>query len=227
MRQKFILPIFLFLSSVANAQFTEPGQKLISGGIGLYQSKTSDEFNSPYYGSTDNNSYNINLAFGKFYHKNILTNLRLAYYHGNSSFINNPINPDRIENIQNIVGVSYGRTWYKTVAKKLYFGIGGDIGPSYGWSKRKQSLNGYYNKTEAFAIALQLFPLLDYQLSKRFVAGINPGNNFLALTYQYEKSEANTQAGIISGHRTSAGLSSGFFSAPLSNINLTFKYLFK
>lgn len=215
--------VFIICAVTSQAQFTEQGQKVIGGTVNFNSSNYDNAINFNNDGKDNNFGASINA--GKFVKKNVLSTVSLSFLSRNSRRANQTVFTK--QNLFTLSG-SYNRTYFKEIAKKFYFGIGGYFGLSYNQNKLTDQPYLNLNSYKAYQASIGLLPVLDYQLTKRLVVGLSPNTNFLALNYIYYKTKytpANQpeQTGKI----TSVNLDAGFFSSPLSNLSLNFTYLLK
>jgi hypothetical protein len=227
MSKKFILPVFIFSFLFSKAQFTEPGQKVVGGGLQLSVSDAAPEYNNPNYSLTESRDYGLNFSYGTFKRKNVLQEVTLGFNHSKRRFSVTPPTNIAAEDLHNAFYATYGLTWFKPVPKKLYFGVGGSLGPSYSKNKYARPGSPSVSENEVYQFTFQIFPLLAYQVSNRFLIDLRPSTTFLSAGYRYAKSKNTAQGIVTSGHQRSFNLNTGFFSSPLSNLGIGFKYLLK
>ena len=222
---KFIVLLTIFIATgiIAKAQFLAPGQKVISGTFSIGNAK-----NLAKSGSTNKNistNFSTGIKAGKFIKKNVLTSFALSHNYNSSKQISTT---NTSKNIANGFSVSYGKTYFKGIAKKLYVGIGGSVGIGYNSSKQSNTQSLDIGKSEGYNIGFAVAPILSYQLTDRFLINCGPTADFFSINYNYAKTSyiLNNQT-ISSGKSQSLNLNTGFFSSPLSNIGFGFSYLLK
>lgn len=222
---KIILFAIIMLAAgvAAHAQFTQPGQKVIGATIG-FNSSNNQSYSLPDY-DTKGRYFSGSVSAGKFKKKNVLNSVAV-FYNNSSTKQTTPTNTS--ENNSNGVTLTFGKTYFKEVAKKLYVGLGGFIGLGYGSSIMKNTQNTSRGESDGYNIGFSIEPNMSYQLTDRFLLTLGPSANFLNLNYNYSK-VSYTEAGQAgtSGKIQNIGLNTGFFNSPLSNITFGFRYLLK
>ena len=152
----------IFNCAVLNsfAQFGTQGQKVIGGTLNFNSGNATNSL-SP---ETKTNSYNIggSVKIGRFTKQNTLNTFSIFYNHsyGRNTGVNN-VN----RNYTNAVFISYGVIKYKEIAKKLFFGIGGDGYAGYSNSKNYNSPSSQKGESDAITAGVYLFPIFSYQVN--------------------------------------------------------------
>jgi len=215
--------IMLAACIAAKAQFTQPGQKVIGGSFG-FNSGNNLSTGQPGYESKGDNFF-VSANAGKFMKKNVLTSVAVSYSNNSAKHIS-PTNTSN--NNSNSVNVSFGKTYFKEIAKKIYVGLGGFVSMGYGNSVIKNTQSTDRSESEGYNIGFSIEPNMSYQLTDRFLLTVAPSANFLNLNYSYSKI-SYTQAGQpgSTGKSQNVNLNTGFFGSPLSNITVGFRYLLK
>lgn len=223
MNKTSTLIILILAHHVTQAQFSQAGQKLISGSVFFNSSKSTNSVSPGIFPTGYSTGLFLNV--GKFTKTNVLTTLGINYTHGTSKQvtpINTSINPI------NGVGLSFGKTYYKHLAKQLFIGIGGSVGGGYNSTiiKNDQANNG--SKSEGYFVGLNVAPILNYQITKRFVISVGPANNFLGVAYGYN-SFTNLQNNQFENKSTneSFNFNSGLGGFSLKDLGFGFSYLIK
>lgn len=223
MKYSLLLLFVLTTYSFAKAQFTEPNQKIVGGAFSL-NAGNSTTTNSPG-AELKSTSFVFSASYGKFVKKNWLSSFGIFYVHSNSKNIS-PTNS--ATNPVNNFSAFYSKTYFKSIAKKLYFGIGGSATIGYGTAIVKETASTSNSKSQSLQASVGLFPLLSYQLTERFVVNLSPANHFLFLGYSYntiKNMPANQPA--TTGKSQSLNIDGGFWASPLSNLSVGFSYLLK
>jgi hypothetical protein len=218
MKSKLLFAGLITLGLTSKAQFGEKGQRLIGGTFGI--SHLSNK--TPFGQGVESTSVNLSVSRGVFRKPNVLTNYFI--YFGFNNIENRGNLGTIVTSGGNQGGVGYGQTWFKPLGKNFFFGLNATANAGLDYLQQDNG-NGSPKKTDrGFAISASIVPVLSYQLSNRFVANINPSNNFLSLDYSYAKSKLGD---ITSSTIQRIGLNTGFWNSPLQNINIGFSYLLK
>lgn len=222
---KYSLLLLLVVSTgfIAKAQFTEPNQKVLGGAFN-FTNGSSNTTNLPG-AEVKWTSFIISASFGKFFKKNWLSSFGIFYGHSYSKNIT-PANTST--NPVNNIGAFYRKTYFKAIAKKLYFGIGGSATILYGTAIVKETASTSNSKSQSFQTGVDLFPLLSYQLTERFVLNLSPSNYFLHVGYNYatiKNMPANQPA--TTDKSQSFIIDGAFWASPLANLSVGFSYLLK
>ena len=222
--KSFLICLFFIVTTITvNAQFGTAGQKVIGGSLSFISGKNTD-FSYPDYISK-NTGFSATLSAGKFTKKNVLSSFALSYGH---SFLKQNTPGNIIKSNTNFMGASYSKTFFKEVAKKLFFGIGGSVGAGYNTGEINYRQNAERRKSEGFGINIGIAPILAYQVSNRFVINCSPTASFLSLNYSSSKTTYyRVNQNTTTDKSSFVYLNTGFFNSPLSNISLGFSYLLK
>lgn len=208
---------------MANAQYGTAGQKVIGGSLGFYSGKNIGNSYPDY--STNTNGFSLSANAGKFTKKNVLSSVAVSYGH---SFVKHNEPTSFTEGSTNNVAASYSKTYFKEVAKKLFFGIGGSLGAGYYTAKSSYLQNPTSSKSEGYGVNLGIAPILAYQVSNRFVINCSPSTSFLTLNYSNSSTKYYPPNQLTTNSKSSSvSLNTGFFNSPLSNLTLGFSYLLK
>lgn len=220
----FILLLFILSKGfIAKSQFTELNQKIVGGGLSFNTSNNSNS-NLPR-NEVKGASFSTNVSFGKFVKQNWLSSYGMSYVNSNSKTIT-PTNTTT--NPVNNFAVFYSRTYFKEVAKKLYFGIGSSATIVYGTATVKETANTFKSKSQTLLTGINLFPQLSYQLTKKFVLSLSPTNHFLYVGYNYATiKHISPNQPTTTGKSQSFSIDGGFWSAPFQNLSVGFSYLLK
>ena len=174
------LIILLSICNYSMAQFSQAGQKLVNGSVFFNSTNTT---HSSLQGEVPQGSnVSLNLNAGKFNKTNVLTSIGVYYAHSTSKQVT-PTNTST--NLINAVGLSYSKTYYKQLAKQLFIGIGGSIGSGYNSTIVKNDVATNGSKFKGYFVGLNVAPILNYQITKRFVISVGASNNFLGIAYNY------------------------------------------
>lgn len=217
MKSKLLFAGLITLGLTSKAQFGEKGQRLIGGQLGGAYASTD------YTGGEKSNSVGANFTFslGKFKKQNVLTSFSLITRYGFAER-ENAFGLVLSSNTYSL-GLGYGKTYFKPLGKKIFFGIGGNVSALYTRNQNDLTASGPDEPLHNFTAALSLVPSLSYQVSKRFVANLSPGNSFLSLSLNFSEREV----GSNKYSDRSISLNSGVWSAPLQNLSIGFSYLLK
>lgn len=223
MKSFLICLFFIGTTITVNAQFGTAGQKVIGGSLSFYSGKNTG-INYPDYISSST-GINVSATAGKFTKKNALSSFALSYGH---SFLKQNAPANITKNNLNSISASYNKTYFKEVAKKLFFGIGGSVGAGYNAGKTTYTQNADRIKSEGYGINIGIAPILAYQVSNRFVINCSPSSSFLSLNYNNMNVKYYQANQITStGKSSSVNFDTGFFGSPLNNLSLGFSYLLK
>ena len=216
MKKTLLATLLLGTGLIVKAQFTEPGQKVLGSSISI----NTSEDNSTVGALNKQTSFAINFIAGKFVKKNVLSSIKLSY----QSQVYKAITATNTNKIAlNSFAGSYSKTYYKEIAKKLYFGIGGNIVLSYSYQNNMDMF-----KSKIYQIGLGLYPTCSYQLTNRLMFNLSPSAGFFDLNYYYYTSKIISSGQTISpDHFSTVNLNTGFWNSPLSNILIGFSYLLK
>lgn len=223
MKTFLLATLFISTSLIAEAQFTEPGQRIIGGTINFNTSNNANNYNPGY--ESKGNDFGLSIIAGKFVKKNVLSSVGLSF----NNAISKRITPtDTTKNNIYAFSGSYSSTYFKEIAKRFYFGIRGSFGLSYSSYKISETQVSNRSKSDGYQASLGIAPVLSYQLTDRFVFNLSPSADFLNLNYNYSKIKyAQPNQPTQTGKSSSFNFSAGFFSAPLSNLSFGFSYLLK
>ena len=223
MKTIFFVTTMLAASLTATAQFTQPGQRVIGGTIS-FNSGNNLGNNQPGFDSKGNN-FSVGINAGKFKKKNVLTSVAVSYSHSLSKNIS-PINTTK--NTYNAGYISFGKTYFKEIAKKLFVGLGGAVNLGYNEVVTENSPQINETNSRGYSVGIGIEPTLSYQLTERFLVNLGPSTDFLNLNYSNSKI-TYTQFGQpnSTGSSQSVNLNTGFFDSPLSNVSIGFNYLLK
>ncbi|WP_295233828.1 hypothetical protein [Sediminibacterium sp.] len=218
MKKTILLTIsFFVLSNLANAQFGQANQQLLSGSFNLSPNSSKSQ---PNFSSQQKNLFlGVGIGYGRFVKKNVLSFFSLGYNYTSNKNINNN---QEVSNVGNGFNIGYRQIHFKEIAKKLFIGlsIGGSLNLQN--TTQKNVLNPI--KTNAYAVTVGIAPVLSYQISERLVINLQPNNSFADLSYSNSSTKDNT--GTLS-RNNSVQLNAGFFTAPLTNLSFGFNYLLK
>ncbi len=211
----------LFCSTVLEAQFTEKGQRVIGSSFTFY-SASSKNIQLPNEENKGTN-FSINANAGKFRKKNVLSRYGLSYSYSTSKNISS-INT--VSNRVHAVFADYGKTWFKNIGRNFYFGLGGSVGAGYSSSIIKNTNFTQAFDSKTYQANLNIYPVLAWQATKRFVLNCSPANNFLNLGVNYSKIKQTDGSVLLSSAESrSISLNTGFFGSPLANLSIGFSYL--
>ena len=223
MRKSLGLIILLSICNYSMAQFSQAGQKLVNGSVFFNSSKSTQ---SPSQGETPRGSnVSLSLNAGKFKKANVLTSMGVNYGYSISKQVT-PTNTST--NLINAVGLSYGKTYYKQLAKQLFVGIGGSIGAGYNSTIVKNDVFNNGSNFQGYFIGLDLSPILNYQITKRFVISAGFPSNFLGIAYRYG-TVTYKQSNQVDNKSTfnSFNLNSNIGGSALRDLGFGFSYLLK
>lgn len=220
MKKTILFTTSLFMiCELVNAQYGEVNQRIISGSFNLSSSKSgNDQLNVP--NQQKNLSHGVEIGYGKFIKKNVLSVFTLGYYHNSNknSFNNN----QESSNVLNGFSIGYQQVHFKEIAKKLFLGlsIGGDLGVSTNSQKNLQN----ERKSNSYGAAVYVKPVLSYQITDRFALNLQPNNNFASIGFNHSILKDNN---ITISEGNTVSFNAGIFTSPLSNMRIGINYLFK
>lgn len=218
MRKTLHLTIsFLFFCGLANAQFGEANQQLLSGSFTLSPNSNKSQ---PNFTNQQNNLFlGVGLGYGRFIRKNVLSFFSIGYNYNSNKNINNN---QEVSNLNNGFNMGYRQIHFKEIAKKLFIGL--SIGGSLSMQNSNQKNVPNPVKTNTYGVTVGIAPVLSYQISERLAINLQPNNSFADLGYSNSSTKDNT--GTISKNN-SLFFNAGFFSSPLNNLSFGFNYLLK
>ncbi len=221
-----ILAIFLtslFINiSYAQSPFGTKEQKVLSA-YGRFYSEHDERISGANAQSQDFVTYGLDINAGKFYKKNVLSSIILGFSHNNT---NREIAGNSFDEPRTFFNIGISQTYYTTLGKKFYFGIGGVLSGNYGKAEYTNGTTGT-GEIKYYVGNFSIVPSLAFQINKRFVANLSTGNNFVAVNYVNSKRK-ETNAGVEDNStNTNFGFNAGFNGSAFSNLNLGFSYLLK
>ncbi len=218
MRKTLRLTIsFLFFCGLANAQFGEANQQLLSGSFTLSPNSNKSQ---PNFTNQQNNLFlGVGLGYGRFIRKNVLSFFSIGYNYNSNKNINNN---QEVSNLNNGFNMGYRQIHFKEIANKLFIGL--SIGGSLSMQNSNQKNVANPVKTNTYGVTVGIAPVLSYQISERLVINLQPNNSFADLGYSNSSTKDNT--GTISKNN-SLFFNAGFFLSPLNNLSFGFNYLLK
>ena len=215
-----ILCACTFISFSAKAQFGEEGQKVVGLAAQFYTGKENVTNNSVPNTYTNTN-YSAQVSLGKFFKKNRLTSASIGY--GRSQLYTN--NSNNNTQPYQFFNAAVRQTHYYPIAKKFFFGIGGELGAQYG--KSTYLLVNRYEENKNTTVGFYIIPSLSYQINKRFVATIQTGNDLLGIEYVHSTQDLTINNIKSSTVRNSFNLNAGVNSSLFNNTFVGFSYLLK
>ena len=227
MKQKICIAIIVLLSISsgslqAQQLFGAKGQKVLIASGNLYSEK-DELINANINQKLDLFTYGLNLNYGKFYKKNVLSTANVGFAR---IMIERESLGVIIKEPRTFLNAGISQTYYTNLGKKFYFGIGGTLSGFYG--KQEYSDGGTLRGINKYYVGnFSIIPSLSYQLNKRFVSNLSTGNNFIGLNYVNSKTTETSNMVDAKRSNTNFELTAGFTKSFLGNLNIGFSYLLK
>jgi hypothetical protein len=218
----FLSFIFLLTFINSNAQFGTIGQKVVTGSLGINSGNNNSSV-------PDSRSTGTNLAIylgaGKFYKKNVLTSITLAFINGkvkNTTAVNTEYNKTHAGYL------SFAKTYFKQIKEKLFFGIAGNVSAGYQFIKNTNNQNIDHTESYRYSGGIAITPILSYQLTKRLMVNGALATDFLSLNYNSSTTKFYSLSQPTSIQKSeSFNFDTGLRGSFLSNFSVGFSYLLK
>ncbi len=187
MNRIFLIPVLLFSSILASAQFKK-NDILLGGNLSYSYNSVNYKFLPNGQNDYKTNSGNFTVDFGKALNENTIAGLTLSYlpYSNNNYSIDAGI-PIKYHDNGYAVGIFYRK--YKSLGKDFYFF--GQAAALYNWSNEsgKDSTGKELLTGSSWSVGMDFIPGIAYKISKHFFLELSLNELF---SVRYFKTHTNT-----------------------------------